>query len=73
MESRLIVGGCGIMPAVTMVNVSADQRRELERIVSRTIQRGGLGPTSAGDLMERFGLGLKRCWGPGGRAGATVT
>jgi transposase len=42
MESNPVAGGCGIMPAVTVVEVSAEQRRDLERIVSRPSEAAGL-------------------------------
>ena len=47
MGSKLNVGGCGIMSAVIVVKVSAEQRRELDRIVSRPSEVAGLGPTCA--------------------------
>src|SRR5271166_2472520 len=42
MESNLKVGGWGIMSAATVVKVSAQQRRELDRIVSRPSEGAGL-------------------------------
>jgi transposase len=42
MESTTRVGGCGIMSAVTVVKVSAQQRHELEKIVSRPSEGAGL-------------------------------
>jgi len=42
MESTTRFSGCGIMSAVTVVKVSAEQRRELEKMVSRPSEGAGL-------------------------------
>ena len=42
MESKLGVGGSGIMSAIAVIEVSLQERRELERIVARRSEGAGL-------------------------------